>query len=158
VRLEHPADRTLDAGLADVRADLLHGQVLRALGRTSEAIRALEQAHRLDPRALFPLQEIALVHRGAGRDAEARAAYLELAALLRAKPYMNTTVAAVAAALGEREEAIRLLEQAVRYREPGLVHLPTAPCYDTLRGDPRFVAIQRQVTAGLALVRPGNPS
>lgn len=139
-------------------AHLLHGRVLAALGRTDEAIEALERAHRLDPRALFPLQEIALVQRSAGREAEALAAFVALVDLLEQKPYMNATVAAVAAALGKREEAIRLLQAAVRHREPALVYVSTGPCYDLLRGDPRFVTIQRQIAAGLRPPRTGHPS
>ncbi len=84
----------------------------------------------------MPLQESACVQRGAGREVGARAAYAALVDLLRAKPYMNATVAAVASALGEREDAIRLLETAARHHEPGLFYVPMDPRFDLLRGDP----------------------
>ena len=95
--------------------------------------------------------------RSAGREAEADLAFVALVDLLEQKPYMNATVAAVAAALGRREEAIRLLQAAVRHREPALAYVSTGPSYDLLRGDPRFVTIRRQVAAGLGPLRPGNP-
>ena len=79
--------------------------MLSSLGRVDEAVRALERAHRLDPRSPVPLQQMAYVYVGAGRQAEARAAYRALLDLLPTRPYIKVGVAGVAAAVGEREDA-----------------------------------------------------
>ncbi len=134
---------------------LLHGTVLSSLGRVDEAIGALERAHRLDPRSPLPLQEMAYVYVGAGRPAEARAAYRALLDLLPARPYIKVGVAGVAAAVGEREDALRLLEQALASHEPELFYVSTCPHLALLRGDPRFAAIERRIAAGLS---PGGPA
>jgi tetratricopeptide (TPR) repeat protein len=47
-------------------------------------------------------------------------------------------IAAVHVALGEREEALASLEEALRSRDYGVVWLKTDPNFDSLRSDPRF--------------------
>jgi Flp pilus assembly protein TadD len=131
---------------------------LGALGRTDEAIRALERAHRLDPRSPFPLREMVFVHLRSGRRTEARVAYRELLDLLPARPYIKAWIAGVAAAVGEREEALRLLEQALASHEPELFYARTCPHLAQLRGDPRFAAIERRIAASLSLAGPADRS
>jgi hypothetical protein len=46
--------------------------------------------------------------------------------------------AAVHVALGEREEALASLEEALDTRAPAVVWLKTDPLFDSLRSDPRF--------------------
>jgi len=48
----------------------------------------------------------------------------------------------VSVALGDHEEALRWLERAVEQRSGWLVYLATEPRFDSLRGEPRFEAIQ----------------
>jgi serine/threonine-protein kinase len=50
--------------------------------------------------------------------------------------------ATVHAALGEREQALEWLERAAASRSGWLVYLATEPRFDSLRGEPRFEAIQ----------------
>jgi Flp pilus assembly protein TadD len=133
----------------------LDGFVLTSLGRVDEAVRALERAHRLDPRSPIPLEQIAIAYAGAGRMAGARAAYRRLLGLLPARPYVKVSVACTAAAVGEREDALRLLEEAVRARETELVYVSKDPRLALLRGDPRFAAIERRIAGGLF---PANPA
>jgi Flp pilus assembly protein TadD len=135
---------------------LLNGIVLSALGRVDEAVRALERAHRLDPRSPIPLQQMAYVYAGAGRPAEARVAYRALVDLLARRPYIKVGVAGVAAAVGDREEAFRPLARAVEDREPELSYVPRCPHLALLRGDPRFAAIEEWIAAGLFPARPAD--
>lgn len=53
--------------------------------------------------------------------------------------------AQIYAELGDREHALHLLEQALPKREPALIYLGADPSFDSLRGDPRFEAIKRQI-------------
>jgi hypothetical protein len=78
-------------------------------------------------------------------------AYRELLDLLPARPYIKAWIASVAAAVGEREEALRLLEQALASHEPELFYARTCPHLAQLRGDPRFAAIGRRIDASLSL-------
>ena len=50
--------------------------------------------------------------------------------------------------LGQNDEAIRLLEQAVYERYPWLIHLNAEPRLDPLRGDPRFQNLVKKVGLG----------
>jgi len=126
----------------------LNGFVLSSLGRVDEAVRALERAHQLDPHSPIPLEQAAFVLAGAGRVTEARAAYRRLLDLLPARPYIKVGVASAAAAVGEREDAFRLLEQAIESRETELVYVSRCPHLAALRGDPRFAAIERRIAEG----------
>lgn len=62
----------------------------------------------------------------------------------RGQPVRHTDLAAAYAGLGQRDEAIRELTEALRSGEPGLLALRSDPVWDELREDPRFVAIERQ--------------
>jgi TolB-like protein/DNA-binding winged helix-turn-helix (wHTH) protein/Flp pilus assembly protein TadD len=135
---------------------LLRGVALGSVGRVEEAIASLEQAHRLDPRSPLPLEQMTFLHAGAGRTAEARATYGTLRALLPVRPYIKVAVASAAAAVGEREEAFRLLEQAVETREPDLFYVARCPHLAVLRGDPRFATIEKRIAAGLFPARPAD--
>ena len=135
---------------------LLHGAALSSVGRVDEAIGALERAHRLDPRSPLPLSQMTYLYAGAGRMAEARAAYRTLLALLPARPYIKVEVASAAAAVGEREDALRLLEQAIESRETELFYVAQCPHLAVLRGDPRFAAIEKKIAAGLFPASPAD--
>jgi tetratricopeptide (TPR) repeat protein len=135
---------------------LLRGVALSSVGRVDEAIGALERAHRLDPRSQLPLAQMIYLYAGAGRMAEARAAYRTLLALLPARPYIKVAVASAAAALGERAEAFRLLEQALETREPDLFYVARCPHLAVLRGDPRFAVIEHRIAAGLFPASPAD--
>jgi tetratricopeptide (TPR) repeat protein len=49
------------------------------------------------------------------------------------------------AVLGERDAAIRLLEEGLRARAPMMVQVGTPPWFDALRGDERMERIRREV-------------
>ena len=55
-------------------------------------------------------------------------------------------LAAAQAALGDTEEALASLRDAVRDRDRRLVSLRTDPVWDVLRPDPRFVSLLRRIT------------
>jgi hypothetical protein len=49
--------------------------------------------------------------------------------------------AIVAAGLGDRARALDYLEAAFARGETDVVYLPAHPCFDALRGEPRFRAL-----------------
>jgi hypothetical protein len=56
-------------------------------------------------------------------------------------------IALISADLGEREQAFEWLSKAVEQRSAGLARLKTEPRFGSLRGDPRFAELARQVEA-----------
>jgi len=61
-------------------------------------------------------------------------------------------VATIQVALGDHEQALELLDEAVEVRDPALLTLRSDPVWDPLRHDPRFRDIARRVRT-----RPGSP-
>ena len=73
---------------------------------------------------------------------------LALRALREAGPPTSPLTFAYAnayAPLGEKDTAIRLLEQAYDERDAEMVQLYTNPAFDSLRSDPRFQALLRRM-------------
>lgn len=80
----------------------------------------------------------------AGKRSEAKALGKRLAASGLA-PYR---LAAIHAALGENDQAIAMIERAWELRDPWLVVLKVDPMLDTIRGDRRIRAIEKEVLRG----------
>ncbi|MEQ1855184.1 MAG: hypothetical protein ABL963_01875 [Longimicrobiales bacterium] len=66
------------------------------------------------------------------------------AAVTAGRTVPRTELAAAHAALGQDEEALALLVEAVAERERGVFTLQTDPVWDELRADPRFREVERQ--------------
>jgi hypothetical protein len=64
------------------------------------------------------------------------------------KPALAFPLATLCLKAGEKERALAWLEQVRRQRQPGLIYLNVDPLYDSLRVEPRFVALLQR--AGLA--------
>jgi predicted Zn-dependent protease len=111
------------------------------MGRHAEALAQIERANP-DINPNFGLWKAAILAR-AGRVAEARAiaARIDDEAHLRYfAPYYR---AMLHAALGDREVALSLLDQAKRNGDWQLAWAPYDAGFDSLRGDPRFAALMR---------------
>jgi tetratricopeptide (TPR) repeat protein len=78
---------------------------------------------------------------GRHADAEAELAKLK-AAVSDAGAYQYATVYAQ---WGQRAKALEWLETALRLRDPGLGNLKTDSLLDSLRQEPRFQAIEREL-------------
>lgn len=113
------------------------GQAHSDKGKYEEAIAALETAVKLSGDA---------THKGilgrayalAGRRAEARGILDELLNLNQRSYVGPIQMAIIHIGLGEKDEALRWLEEAYRVRDGNLVLLKVWPAWDPLRGDPRF--------------------
>jgi TolB-like protein/Tfp pilus assembly protein PilF len=138
-----------------------------------QAIAALRQTLELDPSFGEAYPELASAYLAKGRFPEALAAIQKLQALgevgrskclmaymdaLAGKsgearrllaeidsPPSQLAVAAIHLALGDREPAFRALGKAIQEHDNHLIWLNVTPQLDSLRGDPRFAAILRQV-------------
>ena len=91
-----------------------------------------------------PLMD-ALILARAGDTAGARRALDAVVAGSRVRYVRASQVAAVYAALGDHEEALRWLDRAYQERDGTLLELHYRDWWDPLRGDPRFEAIKRRV-------------
>jgi serine/threonine protein kinase/Flp pilus assembly protein TadD len=80
-----------------------------------------------------------------GRAEEARKVLEELKELASRRYVDPTYPALVRLALGERDEAFALLEQAFADHSAWMVHLKAEPMFDALRADPRFDNLLRRV-------------
>ena len=59
-----------------------------------------------------------------------------------------TSIAALAARLGDKEQAFAWLEKAFEGRDEGLTRLKLDPRYESLRADPRYADLLRRINLG----------
>jgi tetratricopeptide (TPR) repeat protein len=87
-------------------------------------------------------QCLALVYAKLGRHADAEAELSKLKVNGDAAAYQYATIYAE---WGNPAKALGWLETALRVRDPGLVNLKTDPLLDSLRQEPRFKVIEREL-------------
>src|SRR5687768_1374487 len=88
---------------------------------------------------------IGYAHAGAGRTAQARAVLRELQERAKSRYVPSYTLAQIHAALGEKENALDLLESGFENRDGLMVFLKVDLKWDRLRQEPRFVALMRKM-------------
>jgi tetratricopeptide (TPR) repeat protein len=118
------------------------GQVYAQQGRFAEAI-AAEQKSR--EKGGGPYQLLASYYVHAGRPAEARQALADLLASAKRQYVSKYPIAAVYAAMGDKDQALAQLEQAYQDRTGWIAWLKVAPEMDSLRSDPRFQDLMRRL-------------
>jgi serine/threonine-protein kinase len=128
-----------------LRLDL--GRLHDALGRPEEALRAFEQAARMNGAEPEETAPVATAYARLGRRAAAEAVIGRMRAAAETSgrflpPY---TIANVYVAMGDPERAFEWLERAFEERDPMMVYLDVHPRLDPLRGDPRFDHLRRRV-------------
>jgi TolB-like protein len=115
----------------------LIGGVYTRLGRHDQALRLCARAVEISGRAPFFVSCLAWSQAAAGRSAEARSALAELERRSATDYVAPLHRAVVHAALGERDRAFQLLEEAIR-RGGCWIGSPRMPMFDAFRADPRF--------------------
>jgi serine/threonine protein kinase/tetratricopeptide (TPR) repeat protein len=112
------------------------------LGRLDEAIRDAKKALQLDPTA-HCLATLGVFYARAGQRDEAEKVLKQLQNNKRSDTVSNYDFAIVHGALGERDEAFRLLDQEIHSHSVDLLSIRIDPLLDDLRNDPRFVSLEQ---------------
>ena len=125
-------------------AHLNIGETYAKQGRYEEALAEMLEVR---PRIRYPreLARIGYVYAVAGKRGEAMKILDQMKRLTGERYNLGTHIAAIYAALGNKDEALAWLTKACDEHEQGVVDLKVDPRLDTLRGDPRFVDLLRRV-------------
>jgi TolB-like protein/Tfp pilus assembly protein PilF len=121
------------------------GEALEFKGSLNEALEEYAKTHALtdDP---FGLALLAHIHAALGNTGEARKILDQLHEFSKKRYVQAYTFAVANLGLGEREEALRLLEQSYRDRAGGdISFIRVDPFLALLRGDPRFEALANKI-------------
>ena len=142
----------LDEGFGMARAFL--GAAYIEQGRYDDARVELEVALRLLGRTPEILAILGDLHGRAGEVTAARGVLGELQRLSMERYVSPGRVAQVHLGLGERTEALERLEQATAAHAADLAWLAVRPVFASLRGEPRFVTLLKQM--GLETASPAG--
>jgi serine/threonine protein kinase/Tfp pilus assembly protein PilF len=113
-------------------------------GLFDAAIATAEKGIELAGRKAYLLAVLGLCHGGAGRSAEALELLEELKTRRRTTYIPPTAIGFVHTALGEIEQGLEWLAEAVKERDPMAVfYLKSEPAFDPMRSRPAFQAILR---------------
>lgn len=125
-------------------AHLNIGEIYARQGKYEEALAEMLEVR---PRVHYPreLARIGYVYAVAGKRREAIEILEEMKGLTGKRYNLGTHIAAIYAALGNKDEALAWLTKACDEHEQGVVDLKVNPRFDTLRADPRFVDLLRRV-------------
>ena len=135
----------LDSGAESANVRLVLGEALFFSGEREEGLSYVRKALEKDPANPFIIAWLGNLYGLAGHRAEALQCLRDLE-MLRQKQYVQPyNFVIVHAGLGEKDQAFRYLDQAVRERSDELVFVRVDPALDPLRGDPRFAAVLQQM-------------
>jgi tetratricopeptide (TPR) repeat protein len=125
-------------------AHLNIGEIYARQGRYEEALAEMLEVR---PRIRYPreLARIGYVYAAAGKRREAIKILEDMKDLTDKRYNLSTHIAAIYAALGNKDEALAWLKKACDEHEQGVVDLKVDPRLNTLRADPRFVDLLRRV-------------
>jgi serine/threonine protein kinase/tetratricopeptide (TPR) repeat protein len=114
---------------------------LRAAGQFDEAIATIRRAREFDEESTFLLACYGQTLAAAGHDEEAGEilAKLEETAGYRYVSLYHTAL--IYTFLGEKEKALDVLERSLDHHDAWLAWMGVEPAFDSLRGDPRFMAV-----------------
>ena len=124
---------------------LMLGKVYTQQRKYPEAIEEFGKARELSHGNSEAIASIGYTAALAGDKLKARAVLDELKALSNEHYVPPVNVALVLCALGEKDEALASLEKGCEDRDVRLTLLKVDPRWDSLRGDPRFVAILKRI-------------
>jgi DNA-binding winged helix-turn-helix (wHTH) protein/tetratricopeptide (TPR) repeat protein len=133
----------LDPGFMEAHYDL--GMTYAQLDRLDEAVVQIEEALAQSPGRTIAKAVQAHILARAGQVERARQRLSEIRELVMRGQASSSALALVHTGLGEKQEAIRYLEQAYLERDGLLVYLKVEPMYDTLRAEPRFSALAKKL-------------
>jgi serine/threonine-protein kinase len=138
----------LEPGFAAAHYFLGQAQLWR--GESAEAEEELARAASLAGRSVETLAGLAYAEAVSGHRAQALAMLDELTRRAGASYVSPARIAQIHLGLGERDQALSLLERAVEQRCTEVVWLGVHPMFDQLGSEPRFLALLKR----LGLARP----
>ena len=113
--------------------------------RFEEAIAEGERAAALSRRSPAALSNLAMAYGRAGRRAEAQQVFNELVELSK-RTYVNPfSFFSIHIALGQNDQALQRLEEAVQSHLSGMIFILVNPELDPIRSDPRFKELVRRM-------------
>ena len=123
------------------------GQVFEQKGDLESAIVEFQQASELDPDPDV-VGSLGYAYAVTGRKEEAHRVLAKLEKLSTERYISSYNLALVHLGLGQKEEALQLLEKSYRDSDPDIAQIKTHKKLDALRGDPRFEKLVERVFAG----------
>jgi TolB-like protein/Tfp pilus assembly protein PilF len=138
-------ERTVTVDPTFATAHVALGLTLLEIGRTRDAVHSLERAVENSRRGSSALAVLGLTHGIAGNEAAARAVVAELDARRRNGWVSGYQLALPRIGLGQLDQALDFIEQAVDDRAPQMAYLACDPALDPLRADARFTDLITRV-------------
>jgi tetratricopeptide (TPR) repeat protein len=136
----------LEMGVNFPLAHVYLGQVYQHMGKHEAAIQETEKALPSDGEAPPPiLAMLGYAYGLAGKTEFARAVFHRMEGLASRCYVSSYDWAVLHTGLGEHDEALRCLRQALKERSPRMIWLNVEPAFDSLRGDRRFQNIVRSL-------------
>jgi serine/threonine-protein kinase len=124
---------------------MILGQTYLVMGRLTDATSELERANALQPDYPRNLGVLGDAYGRAGRRSEAEKLSQELDTLSRTHYVSPVYNALIHMGLGDKPQALTLLEKAYTERSDWMPQLNTEPEFDLLRAEPRFRTLLRRV-------------
>src|SRR5712692_8245637 len=115
------------------------------MGKYPEAAAEGNTMLRLFGRDQTDLSLLGWTYARSGQQSEARKLIAELKEQAKKSYVFPSYLAYIHIALGEKDEALALLEKAYEERDSNMIDLKVDPIYDPLRSDPRFVELLRRM-------------
>ena len=126
-------------------AHLLLGQAYVQTGLHAQAISELQSATSLSGDSPSYLAQVGVAYAAAGRKAEALSVIDQLQNVARQRYVSSYGLAQVYATLGDRQHAMKWLQSAYDERAVWMAYLNVDPALDSVRSDPRFRELVRQM-------------
>jgi len=120
------------------------GIAYEAKGMYEDAISEYQTSRALGD-AWWYLALLGVAQAASGNKSEALKLLGELNELSKRSYVSPYSIAAIYAALGEKDQAFEWLEKAYKERSGGFVFIKVYPWFDSLRSDPRFQDLMRRV-------------
>jgi adenylate cyclase len=114
----------------------------------AEALAEFNKASALPGSHSFALANIGRTYALTGRAVEARQVLRELEVAARQEYVPAMYMAAIYAALGDRDQSVRWIEKAYEERSDCMIYLRTEPSLDGLRSEPRFQEFLKLIASG----------
>ncbi len=149
-------DQSIDQSRKTLELDSMSPEAHRHLGLAyaqkqlaADAVRELQKAVELSHESKEALAELGYVFAASGNEGNARKILQRLVSPAdgHVSPYH---LAIIYAGLRENNSALAYLEQAVKDRSPGVVHLKVSPLFRELRSDTRFQLLLRHMGLSVA--------